>query len=45
MSGLSKNRVAMLAALIIMILITASFGYRLQISSGGFIFERGNSEQ
>jgi len=44
-SGLSKNKVAMLAALIIMMLITAAFGYRLQISSGGFVFERGSSEQ
>jgi hypothetical protein len=45
MNGLSKNKVAMLAALIIMMLITAAFGYRLQISSGGFVFERGSSEQ
>jgi hypothetical protein len=45
MNGLSKNKVAMLVALIIMMLITAAFGYRLQISSGGFIFERGRSER
>jgi hypothetical protein len=45
MSGLSKNQIGMLAALIIMMLITATFGYRLQISSSGFVFERGNSHQ
>jgi hypothetical protein len=40
MNGLSKNNLAMLAALIVMMLITASFDYRLQISAGGLVFER-----
>jgi hypothetical protein len=40
MNGLSKNRLAMLIALILMMLIAATFGYRLQISTSGLVFER-----
>jgi hypothetical protein len=45
MNDSGKNNVALSAALIIMMLIAAAFGYRLQISAGGFVFERTNSEQ
>jgi hypothetical protein len=45
MNDIGKNNIALLAALIIMMLIAAAFGYRLQISTDGFIFERTNSEQ
>jgi hypothetical protein len=41
MNGLRKNQIAMLLALIVMMLIAATFGYRLQISASGLIFERG----
>jgi hypothetical protein len=44
MNGISKNNIALLVALIIMMLIAACFDYRLQISTGGLIFERMNSD-
>jgi hypothetical protein len=42
MNGLSKNRIAALIALLLMMLIAGAFGYRLQISAAGFVFERTN---
>jgi hypothetical protein len=44
MNGLGRNKIAILGALIIMMLITATFGYRLQISSRGFVFERADTK-
>jgi hypothetical protein len=38
--GLNKNRVALLIAVIIMLLIAAGSGYRLQLGAAGLIFER-----
>jgi hypothetical protein len=40
MQGLNKNRLAILFALIVMMLIAGSFGYRLQLGAGGLTFER-----
>jgi hypothetical protein len=45
MNGFSKNNVVMLAALIVMMLIAAAFDYRLQISTGGIVFERSNTDE
>jgi hypothetical protein len=40
MLGLNGNRIAVLIALIVMMLIAAGSGYRLQISGNSFTFER-----
>jgi hypothetical protein len=43
---LSKNHLAVLIAMILMMLIAAASGYRLQISTSGLVFERaGGPEQ
>jgi hypothetical protein len=39
MEGLNKNRLAILSALILMMLIAAFSGYRLQVGTGGLTFE------
>jgi hypothetical protein len=40
MKDLNKNRIATLLAVITMMLIAGGFGYRLQVNTGGLIFER-----
>jgi hypothetical protein len=40
MNDLNKNRLVTLLAVITMMIIAGSFGYRLQVNSGGFVFER-----
>jgi hypothetical protein len=40
MNGLNKNRLALLVALIVMMLITAGSGYRFEFSPTSFKFER-----
>jgi hypothetical protein len=45
MNELSKNRLAMLVALVVMMWIAAMSGYRLQISTSGLVFERTGAEQ
>lgn len=40
MNDLNKNRLVTLLAVITMMLIAGSFGYRLQLNTGGFVFER-----
>ena len=39
MQGLNKNRVVTLLAIITMMLIAATYGYRLQLGMHGIIFE------
>jgi hypothetical protein len=39
MKGLDKNRVATLLAIIAMMLIAATYGYRLQLGIQGITFE------
>jgi hypothetical protein len=40
MNDLNKNRLATLLAVIAMMLIAGGFGYRLQLNTGGLVFER-----
>jgi len=44
MNDLNKNRLMTLLAVITMMLVAGSFGYRLQVNTGGFIFERSVSK-
>jgi hypothetical protein len=39
MEGLNKNRLALLIAVIVMMLIAATAGYKLQIGRAGLVFE------
>jgi hypothetical protein len=44
MNDLNKNRLVTLLAVIAMMVIAGSFGYRLQVNAGGFTFERNVSK-
>jgi hypothetical protein len=41
MGGLDKNRLAVLVTVILMMLIAAISGYRLELGATGLTFERG----